>query len=82
MPTRPIRLPLCVALLLAAASGLSAGEKLDLDRVVPVPATEPIPVMDFFRPPLLQEPKLNRAGTHIAAIIATTRADISSSCMT
>jgi acetyl esterase/lipase len=71
MPTRPIRLPLCVALLLAAAGGRSAGEKLDLDRVVPVPATEPIPVMDFFRPPLLQEPKLNRAGTHIAAIIAT-----------
>ena len=68
MPTRSIRLPLGVSLLLAAG-GLAAGEKLDLERVVPVPATEPIPVMDFFRPALLQEPKLNLSGTHIGAIM-------------
>jgi hypothetical protein len=50
-------------------SAVSAAEKLDLDRLTPVPASEPIPVMDFFRPRILQEPKLNPSGTHIAAII-------------
>jgi acetyl esterase/lipase len=67
MRARVIRLPLCVSLPLAAASALAASGKLDLDRVVPVPATEPIPVMDFFRPALLADPKLNLAGTHFAA---------------
>jgi len=47
----------------------SAGEKLDLERIIPVPATEQIPTMDFFRPPAIQEPKLNRSGTHMAAIV-------------
>jgi len=47
-----------------------AAEKIDLERVTPVPANEPIPVQDFFRLPLLQEPRLNRSGTHIAAVIA------------
>ena len=69
MPLLKNKLPRCVSLLLAAAGGLSAGERMDLDRVVPVPATEPIPVVDFFRPALLQEPKLNLSGTHIGAII-------------
>lgn len=50
-------------------SAVSAAEKLDLDRLTLVPASEPIPVMDFFRPRILQEPKLNLSGTHIAAII-------------
>lgn len=74
MPSLKNRLPLCVSLLLAAAGALPASEKLDLERVKPVPATEPIPVMDFFRPPLLREPKMNRAGTHIAAIITAEEA--------
>jgi dipeptidyl aminopeptidase/acylaminoacyl peptidase len=46
-----------------------AAEKIDLERVKPVPADQPIPVTDFFRPAILQEPKLNPSGTHIAAII-------------
>ncbi len=48
---------------------LPAADKLDLSRVTPAPAGEPIPLQDFFRPALLQEPKLNPSGTHIAAII-------------
>jgi len=55
-----------------AAFQLPAAEKLDLERIVPVPATEQIPVTDFFRPLLLQEPKLNPSGTHIAAIVSAT----------
>jgi len=46
-----------------------AASKFDLERITPVPADQPIPVMDFFRPLLLQEPKINPSGTHIAAII-------------
>ena len=37
--------------------------------MVPVPTTEPIPIADFFRPRVLQDPTLNPSGTHIAAII-------------
>ncbi len=48
---------------------LAAGEKLDLKRITPVSANEPVPTMDFFRPLVLQEPKLNPSGTHVAAII-------------
>jgi len=47
---------------------LPAAEKLDLDRTTPVPATDPVPLMDFFRPRILQDPKMNPSGTHIAAI--------------
>ncbi len=54
---------------IVTSHGLAGGEKLDLKRMTPVPAPDPIPVMDFFRPLLLQEPKLNSAGTHIAAIV-------------
>lgn len=43
--------------------------KLDLDRVAPVPDDQPIPVMDFFRPRILQQPSLSRDGKHVAAII-------------
>ena len=52
----------------AMVPAASAG-KLDLDRTTPVPASEPTPVMDFFRPLLLQQPALNPSGTHIAAIV-------------
>jgi dienelactone hydrolase len=44
-----------------------AREPFDLERLVPVPAEAPIPTMDFFRPRLLQNPALNRAGTHMVA---------------
>lgn len=49
-------------------AGLLAAPKLDLDRVTPVPADQPIPTQDFFRARALSQPQLNRAGTHIAAI--------------
>ncbi len=45
-----------------------AVEKIDLDRITPVPADQPIPTQDFFRPHALAQPRINRAGTHIAAI--------------
>ncbi|MES1168293.1 MAG: hypothetical protein ABUL61_03890, partial [Oleiharenicola lentus] len=68
---------------------LSAATKIDLTRVTPVPARQSIPTQDFFRPRALSQPSLNRAGTHIAALmtagedkhlllvydIATTKAD-------
>ena len=49
---------------------LVAAQKLDLERITPVPATEPIPVLDFFRQPLLQQVQLNLSGTHVAAVVA------------
>lgn len=48
---------------------LQAAEKIDLKRTTPIPADQPIPIADFFRPLVLQEPKLNPSGTHIAAIV-------------
>ena len=53
-----------------AFPGLAMADKLDLDRITPVLANQTIPVMDFFRPPILRDPWLNPSGTHIAAIIA------------
>ncbi|MFA5264187.1 MAG: alpha/beta fold hydrolase [Opitutaceae bacterium] len=53
----------------AAFANLANAAKINLSRVTPVPATEQVPVLDFFRPPLLRDPKLNLAGTHIAALI-------------
>ncbi len=64
---RPLRL--VAALLLAATGSLLAADKIDLARVTPVPAGEKIPIQDFFRPAILQQPALNLSGTHIAAII-------------
>jgi len=52
----------------ALATVLPAAVKLDLERVTPVPADQTIPTQDFFRSRALAQPKLNRAGTHIAAI--------------
>lgn len=42
-----------------------------LERMTPVPADETIPVIDFFRPQTLRNPRLNRAGTHFAALVST-----------
>ena len=55
--------------LIAIVSAVFAAPKLDLDRETPVPATETIPVMDFFRPRALSQPALNPSGTHIAAVV-------------
>jgi dienelactone hydrolase len=60
-------------LALAAALSLPvlpAAVKIDLKRVTPVPADKTIPIQDFFRLSALQEPKLNPAGTHIAALMS------------
>ena len=57
----------CLTVLMAAST--LAASKFDLERVTPVPATEPIPTMDFFRPRVLSQPVLNPSGTYIAAII-------------
>ena len=53
----------------AVSAGLFAVEKPDLERVVPVPAGETIPLSDFFRPSLMMPPQLNPSGTHIAALV-------------
>jgi len=57
------------ALFILATSILGAAAKIDLTRVTPVPADQPIPLVDFFRPNVLQNPKLNPSGTHIAAVV-------------
>lgn len=44
-------------------------EKIDLERITPVPDNEPIPTQDFFRSPLFHSPRINPSGTHIAALI-------------
>ena len=61
-----LRLFVTVGLL---AQTLFAADKIDLDREIPVPADQPIPTQDFFRPQVLTQPELNHAGTHIAAIV-------------
>jgi acetyl esterase/lipase len=54
---------------LSASIAAGARDKPDLNRLAPVPATEPVPMMDFFRPSLLQSPALNPSGTHVAALV-------------
>ncbi len=50
----------------------AVAQKADpLDRLTPVPAGQPVPVVDFFRPPLFAEPELNPAGTHFAALVSS-----------
>lgn len=41
-----------------------------LDRITPVPAGEPVPAIDFFRPAMFHSPELNPAGTHFVAIVS------------
>lgn len=60
---------LVLALALLARGVAVAADKIDLDRVTPVPADQPIPTQDFFRPRILSQPELNPSGTHLAAVI-------------
>lgn len=53
--------------LLATAAVCAAADKFDPKRVTPVPADQPIPLSDFYRPPLMRSPTINKAGTHVAA---------------
>ena len=52
--------------MLGLAPASSWGAPTPYERTVPVPANEPIPIFDFFRPPLLEDPVLNRGGTRYA----------------
>ncbi len=56
-------------LFLVGASALVASEFADLDRMVPVPADQQIPIIDFVRPVLFADVQLNHAGTQIGAIV-------------
>lgn len=69
MAVRPLLLSTACALLAISGQLVNATPKLDLERVEPVPANEEIPVMDFFRPPILRSPRINASGTHMAALI-------------
>lgn len=46
------------------------GGEVDLDRLTPVEGNRQIPVADFFRPVYMASPTINRAGTHIAAMVS------------
>ncbi|HWA88218.1 MAG TPA: prolyl oligopeptidase family serine peptidase [Opitutus sp.] len=56
--------------MLLAAGTLVADEGVDLKRITPVPATEQIPIADFFRPQYMQAPTINPGGTRVAALVA------------
>ena len=71
LPGVSARTPIC-ALLFAVSFVLSRADKLELDRNTPVPETQRIPTADFFRVPLLFNPKVNPDGTDIAAEVMTT----------
>lgn len=65
-------LPSALLLLALAGSACPAAENIDLSRVTPVPADQPIPVQDFFRSPAFFNPRLNDASTHVAALFPAT----------
>jgi pimeloyl-ACP methyl ester carboxylesterase len=62
---------LAVAGLLLASGRAAAADPVDLSRETPVPATEPIPVADFFRPPVMADPAINRAGTYFVSFLSS-----------
>ena len=70
MRHKNIQLSACLCVLLALACPAGAADDSDLTRDTPVPASQQIPLADFFRPPVLHAPALNPAGTHIGAIVA------------
>lgn len=47
----------------------AAKNDYSLERTTPVAADEPVPTVDFFRPALFRDPKINDAGTRFAALI-------------
>ncbi len=64
LPHRFIRLAVFSSLVaLAAANPPDRAEAMS-----PVPADQPVPVIDFFRPSMFDHARLNRAGTQIAAL--------------
>jgi len=70
LSVRSTLLPYAGALALCMASSpLRATEFADLKRMEPVAGTEPIPIIDFFRPALFEDVQLNHTGTQIGAIV-------------
>lgn len=63
---RNISLLFCAALL-SETSALSGSDLIE--RVVPVPADEQVPIVDFFRPSHFSNPSINPSGTHVAALV-------------
>ncbi len=59
-----------MVLVCCSAGGAAAAPELELDRLVPVAAEEPIPISDFFRPALFTGPQLNPAGTHVGVLMS------------
>ncbi|ATC63975.1 hypothetical protein CMV30_08455 [Nibricoccus aquaticus] len=63
--------PLAVAAAILAITGSAyAKPPHPLDRIKPVPETEAVPTLDFYRPPLFRSPQINSAGTHFAALFS------------
>jgi len=62
----------CLGILLFASGSYAGQENPALERIVPVPAGEAIPITDFFRPYLFYQPQLNHAGTQLAAVVSNT----------
>jgi acetyl esterase/lipase len=62
----------CLAI--TAATAFAGQENPALERIVPVPADQQIPILDFVRPILFRAPDLNHEGTRLAAIVSNTLA--------
>lgn len=56
-----------LSLLLLARVAVFAAPNTFPERDTPVPPDQPVPVVDFVRPPLFEPPMLNPAGTYFAA---------------
>ncbi len=62
-----------LAVLTASLAVAAAGKtKYSLERFSPVESAETIPALDFFRPPMFRDPKLNDDGSRMAAVITDT----------
>jgi acetyl esterase/lipase len=59
-----------ISLVCGGAWLAEAAPKEEEVRNTPVPAEQPIPAGDFFRPRLFSHPRLNAAGTHFAALVS------------
>lgn len=72
LPKHVLSRPAFIALLslIALPLSLRAKPEFDLTRLTPVPADQPIPIEDFFRPVNIRSVTINDAGTHIAGIMS------------
>lgn len=70
MPHVISRFPSCFCLFLAVTATAVAADDANGKRDTPVPASQQIPLVDFFRPPVLRDAQLNPSGTKIGAIVS------------